>query len=319
MLKRLLKTLPLFKNVYQAKKLAEQLTVAQYQLTLAVNHIALLNHKFLADQRVADGHGVSGDVLPKASCQQLLTVSLTTYGKRLSTVHLTILSLLRQTLKPQRLILWLAEDEFTLEQLPECLLELQQFGLEIAFCPDIRSYKKLIPALKRYPDDIIITFDDDVIYPQDQIERLYQAHLAEPAAVICHRAHRISKKANGDIKPYIQWPFDISSAKSGFDIYPVGIGGVLYPPGSLNPEVMNEPAFMRLCPYADDMWFKVMALKNLTPAKVVDNPTPYRDYLQTPGSQAVSLWESNREKNDWQLQALLSAYPELIGQVQAFS
>ncbi len=55
-----------------------------------------------------------------------IIVSLTTYGKRINTVHLTIKTLLNQTYTFDKIILWLAEDEFTLDTIPQELKELQK-------------------------------------------------------------------------------------------------------------------------------------------------------------------------------------------------
>ena len=49
-------------------------------------------------------------------------------------------------------------------------------GLTIDWYHDIRSYKKLIPTLKRYPDDIIITADDDILYPCNMVSDLYDTY-----------------------------------------------------------------------------------------------------------------------------------------------
>lgn len=38
-------------------------------------------------------------------------VSLTSYGKRIATLHYTLYSLLNQTVKPQQIIVWLAHGE----------------------------------------------------------------------------------------------------------------------------------------------------------------------------------------------------------------
>ena len=46
-----------------------------------------------------------------------IIVSLTTFGKRINNVHLTIESIFRQTIRPEKIILWLAESEFTEETL----------------------------------------------------------------------------------------------------------------------------------------------------------------------------------------------------------
>ena len=85
-----------------------------------------------------------------------IIVSLTTFPGRINTVDKTISTLLTQTLKPDEVILWLAESQFPNKELPEQLTKLQQYGLTIKWCEDLRSYKKLIPALEEYPNDIII-------------------------------------------------------------------------------------------------------------------------------------------------------------------
>ena len=41
-----------------------------------------------------------------------IVVSLTTYGERTRLVHITIDTLLNQSVKPQKVILWLSENEF---------------------------------------------------------------------------------------------------------------------------------------------------------------------------------------------------------------
>lgn len=49
--------------------------------------------------------------------------------------------------------------------------------MEIAYCPDYRSYKKIIPTLRKYPEDVIITIDDDVLYGHETLEYLINAYL----------------------------------------------------------------------------------------------------------------------------------------------
>lgn len=90
-------------------------------------------------------------------------VSLTTYNKRIYDVYLAIESIMQQTVKPSKIILWLDENEFRPDNIPNSLILQQKRGLEIRFCANIKSYKKLIPTLKNYSNDIIITIDDDVI------------------------------------------------------------------------------------------------------------------------------------------------------------
>ena len=96
-----------------------------------------------------------------------LIVSFTTYNKRIHDVHLVVESIAQQTVKPHRLLLWLDEDEFTQDTIPLILHKQIERGLDIRFCPNYRSYKKLVPTLQCFPNANIITVDDDILYPHD--------------------------------------------------------------------------------------------------------------------------------------------------------
>ncbi len=306
-----MKKAPLVRLWVNYRAMTKKLKLSEKQLALAIETIEQQQNIALQGCLATEQGKV--DESTDLTCRVIneVVVSLTSYGARINTVHLTLLSLLNQSVKPSKLILWLAEDEFTLEQLPNKLLALRQYGLEIAFCPDIRSYKKLIPALTQYPQASHVTFDDDILYPYRQLEQLLVAHQQSPDCVICHRAHAITSDSHGKILPYLQWLYDSKETQASKKLMPVGIGGILYPVGSLNDEVLNQQAFMKHCPQADDLWFKAMAVKNNTLTKLVDMPMPYENYLHIPDSQINSLWQSNINKNDQQLAAILTAYPEI--------
>lgn len=151
--------------------------------------------------------------LNKSPRAEKVIVSLTSYDLRINEAKYAIYSLLNQSFPPDKLILWLDEDSFPRREkdLPRDLLELRDFGLTIDWCENLRSYKKLIPALEKYPDDIIVTADDDIFYRPDWLKILYDAHLKEPDCVVAHRAHRIRLDAQGNIYPYNLWHFEILS------------------------------------------------------------------------------------------------------------
>lgn len=303
MIKNWIKKIPFFSYWLANQRIRSQYEISQYQLELSLN--ALTNLKL--DQLIFFNRRA---IQQKPSAHRLI-VSLTSYGPRINSVHHVMTSLLYQTHRANRVILWLSENEFKIESLPKPLLKLQQYGLEIKFCPDIGAYKKLIPCLVQYPNDTILTFDDDVIYPHNQIERLYYTHLSHPKTVICHRAHQLTFTTHRQIRPYAKWIFDADVKEPRRELFPIGIGGVLYPPNCFDKEVFNQKAFMKLAPDADDLWFKIMALKKGTLAKIVDDPIPYRDYLQIPTTQQYTLWQRNKTRNDKQLNAILLAYPEI--------
>lgn len=96
-----------------------------------------------------------------------VVVSITSYPKRINTAYLSIESIFYQSLAPDRVILWLSKKEVCKNDIPKNLKKLKSRGLEIRMVEDnIKSYKKLFYAIKEFGDQLIITCDDDTIYPK---------------------------------------------------------------------------------------------------------------------------------------------------------
>ena len=198
-----------------------------------------------------------------------LIVSLTTFPARIDTVYKTITTLMQQTLKPDEIVLWLADSQFPDRKLPDNLTRLEQFGLSIKWCEDIRSFKKLIPSLIEYPDDIIVTVDDDNYYDPRLLEFLYNSYLQNPECIHARQAFRV--KYDDNFKLSIKsrsYVYDNSYLPS-FLNEPVGCGGVLYPPHCLDKNVLNKEQFTKIIPTNDDIWFWGHALKKGTKIKVI--------------------------------------------------
>lgn len=222
-------------------------------------------------------------------------ISLTTYGERFYHVHTTIESLMQQTVKANKIILWL-DYSFKEKNIPLSLQTQMERGLEIRYCKDLGSYKKLIPALKEFPESIIITVDDDVIYNIRTIEKLITAYNHNPQFIYCNRMHRI-KFDNHKILPYREWEKGIMDTKESLFNFPVGIGGVLYPPHCFNNEIFNEEFFLKKCPNGDDIWFKAMALLNNFQAKRAEVSFTQDDYMENDILSLRGLQKENVGKN----------------------
>lgn len=201
-----------------------------------------------------------------------IIVSLTSHPGRIENVHEVIKTLLIQNMKPDRIILWLSQDEFAGREkdLPGELLELINFGLIISWCDDLKSHKKYFYTMQEFPDDIIITVDDDAYYSPRLTEMLYKSFLKHPGAVSCSRANRIVIDKNGNAF-YNQWEKDYRECcdKEVIDLLPVGVGGVLYPPRCLPKETFDKEKIWNICPCQDDLWLKAMELKSNIPAVLV--------------------------------------------------
>lgn len=244
-----------------------------------------------------------------------IIVSLTSYKPRINDVKYTIYSLLNQNFPPDKLILWLDEDSFPLreENLPRDLLELKNFGLTIDWCENLRPYKKLIPALEKYPDDIIVTADDDLFYQPDWLEVLYNEHLKNPDYVIAHRAYRIRLNAQGNIYPYDNWYKEIVSAQLFYGNFFTSGAGALYKKNFFHNDILKREIFMKLTPFADDIWFWAMTVLNDTKIKIPSAAQRYLTYVDIDAqSGGETLWAVNRSKNDEQIRQVLEYYPALF-------
>lgn len=253
---------------------------------------------------------IQSEGIDKNSPKKLI-ISLTSYPKRFPKLHLVLYSLLTQTMKPNKVILVLSEKEIENEKdITSRILFLKRFGLEIKFIKDnYRSYNKLIPTLKDFPEDNIITIDDDIIYPEWFLEKMYLEHKEHPKDIICYRAHLI-KKYNNKLRPYSEWmDYDLKKYYQGMNLFPTGVGGILYPPGSLNKEVFNSKTFLEICSLADDVWFKSMSLLNKTNCRrVFKNKNPHFANLRA--TQETSLYKENvwLGKNDEQIKKVFKRY-----------
>jgi len=239
---------------------------------------------------------------PRHDRSQELIVSLTSYSRRFPTLHLTLRSLLTQSVRPDRVILWLAEADR--HMLPTAVEDLQRDGLEICCCDDLLSFKKIIPTLSIYPEADIVTADDDVYYWSDWLKELITAAERFPGNVVAHRLHKVVFNKQ-EIRPYRDWPKNIRDQTNDPHNFATGCLGVFYPAGCLHPEVLNRTAFMQLCPEADDVWLYWMARRN---NRFEMHSGTRHGLVNWSGSQETSLWNRNRHANDTQISAMIKTY-----------
>ena len=181
-------------------------------------------------------------------------VSLTSFGKRLDIVHLTILSLLRQSVRPDRIVLWLDVEEGAV---PDSLKKLEKYGLDIRYgCEDLKGHKKYFWALREFADLCVITVDDDVMYPADTVESLMAAHKRYPDAVVARRVNKMVV-ADGRLVPYADWEFEWHGCNEPRDdLLATGVGGVLYPPRCFGDRAFDLGPIAGTGLGNDDLWLK---------------------------------------------------------------
>lgn len=250
---------------------------------------------------------------------QKLIISLTSFPERLYDIHFCLYSLLNQTLKPDYVILWLAEEQFPNKELdiPEEVIKLKDNGLEIKWCDDLRAYKKLIPSLKMYPNDLIVTADDDLFYSEDWLKQLYEEHVKYPNEIISQRSRKITLIGDKSFTSYDDWKFVIDDELPSHYNFSTNGAGSLFPPNCLYKDIANEKLFRELSPHADDVWIWAMAVLNRTKVRVVPNNKPSLVYVNLARELNIlserTLYFSNVSGgNDSQIENVIKYYPKIL-------
>lgn len=241
-------------------------------------------------------------------------VSLTSYGKRVEdAAPYAIYSIFAQSVLPNRIVLWLDKDNWDDDNLPYLLKRLKKAGLEIYYCEDIRSYKKLIPSLKMFPDNPIVVMDDDFYYNVDFVKWMVECYEQSDKRTVFATWGCIPVKENGKYIPYTQWKdCKYGNAQTEYSLFG---GGSIYPPHIFDEDVTNEKLFMELCPSADDIWLwaqeKRLGIKTqLSERNGYGLHRPVNRIESYDLSQIGTLFYENciQGKNDKQLFAVLNHY-----------
>jgi hypothetical protein len=254
--------------------------------------------------------------------KEQVVVSLTSFPSAISFAVQAVKSILEGTVMPDRIILYLTASQFPDGKIPSELIELKKNKLfEVRFYEEnIRSYTKLIPALKDFPNDIIVTIDDDVWYDKDMLRVLLRLHDKFPDAILAHRAKKIKLNA-----PYRKWKkyrwyhFVFKRIHSSYRNLQTGVGGVLYPPHSLKKEMIDSELFKAIAPTTDDIWFWAAAVANGT--KIIPVPFGYNKPRGLKKPKGLSLkttnFKSGIDLNSESLKKILKKYPEILQKIES--
>jgi hypothetical protein len=233
-------------------------------------------------------------------------VSLTTYGRRLHTVYLTLESIAAGRVLPSRLILWLDEQK-ALNNLPSTLRRLEDRGLEIMPCENFGPHKKYYPYV-RSVDSVstpLVTADDDVLYSRWWLAGLVQGYLRLPEVINCYRAHVMSLSSQG-ISPYLSWK-ECRTNSPSHRHFATGVSGCIYPPRFLEVLKLRGTQFLECCPKADDVWLHASALRS--GFRVRQIYTEQLNFPVIPGTQSsgLSIVNCGLALNDEQIRATYAA------------
>ena len=248
--------------------------------------------------------------LNKERREEIVIASLTSYPARINYVHLAIKSLMVQTYKPDRIVLYLAKEQFPTMELPKELTELEKYGLEIIWMHDIYGHKKYFyPVKNQSENEVVITYDDDIIYSPRSIERLMNTHQKYPHCLVCERGQTINPQFLDNPG---RWDTisNLGVKKPTYSMNPSPGGGCLIPYGAFHKDAVNEEKIRALAYKNDDRWYMFMCAQNET--KMIKTRKYHRLFSLIVGSQIEQMATENvtQNHNATVMKKLIEEYPE---------
>ena len=211
-----------------------------------------------------------------------------------------------QSVQPDHILLWIYEPELAL--LPDEVKRLQNEVFQIKTVnKNLRSFTKLIPSFKLFPDAFIATADDDTHYPRGWLEALSDNIEINKKIAVGHQARIILVDKDEKLPPYNNWEVSKNHTAIAKNIFLLTGPGVLFPPNSLPTEAFNDEKFLSICATADDVWFYFMLRLNGYQSKKIEGDSKLYTWK---GSQKVGLYHVNvyENMNDVCIQNMINEY-----------
>ena len=230
-----------------------------------------------------------------------IIISLTSFPERMSSIHLCLNSLYNQSLKADTILLWLAKEQFPNKEhdLPNTLaMDAKAGRIELRWCDDIGSHKKYFYAMQEYPNDIIVTVDDDIVYAPDTLEKLYASYIKYPNAISAHRCSLMLFDDKEELLPCSRWilPYEALTDTPSHALMPIGSRGILYPPKLFDKTLFDIDQIKSNCTFEktvffNDTWIKIHALLLDIPVVLVGSSSKSQQ-IQEAQTKALKHTES---------------------------
>lgn len=289
------------KNAYKSGGLREIFRKSFFHYIYRINNYKT---KFFVNQKHFE-YGLNKNI----KRPEKIIVSLTSFPPRFQNLHLCIKSILLQKEKADKILVYLGNDS-SRDMFTKEMLELEKFGVEYRFDTkrNLKSHKKYFYAMQEFPNDVIVTADDDVYYPPTWLSSLIASYKKYPKAISARRVHLI-KRVDNELAPYNFWEDQCRKILiPSFSLIATGCSGILYPPHCLRASTFNEEAIKSLCFDADDIWLKCMAVLSNTPVVWAKNWEVDPQSIENNTANALSSLNVDFQKNDGYLKNVMAYY-----------
>ena len=167
-----------------------------------------------------------------------------------------------------------------------------------------------------YPDYYIVTADDDIFYPKDWLEKIWEVHEEYPDEVIASRIRRITFE-DEEINGYDDWILLNETCEASYLNFPTNGAGKLFLPNMFSDKIFDEELFLKLCPLGDDIWFWAMMLIHNYRIRPIEKPFNILKYVNIAREVGIigeyKLWDETKDRcNDIQINNVINKFPEIL-------
>ena len=214
------------------------------------------------------------------------------------------------------LVMVLSEDEVcyaeTRSEACELIGKMEKLGVEV-ICDrgNIRSHKKLIPTLEKYPNNPILVVDDDNTQCKGWLKTFVDDHDKHPDDIIYGQSlSRVELQGDGIVETRKPFAYE-QTGNVTVNMKPAsGAAGTLYPEHTFTDQrFFDRELFMRLSPTSDETWqwaFAKIAGKTFRQLSGCNIPF----MLSAPPNSA--LWHLNKDKYTDIHNAIAAEVPEYL-------
>lgn len=198
-----------------------------------------------------------------------IIISISSLRENFSILPIIIYSLLNQSLKPDKIILWLDEEYQDMANIPYEITQFAKNGLEFRFKKNLGDYTKTIYAMEEFYNSIIVTASDKIYYPANWLKNLYLSYISHPNDIHVHGA--FNAKIN---KSFKYWD-KVKKEAADFLFLPLSDMGILYPPKCFGKEAFRRELFLKKHIINDNLWFWVMSILAKRKTRLIKNPSKF--------------------------------------------
>jgi len=245
--------------------------------------------------------------------KEKIIVSFTTWPKRDKFVPIMLESIHNQSMKPDKVIMWLSDEEYPNNAIPSHLKECikNKYITDVFFTKNTFAHKRW-EAHRKYIDSYIITVDDDIIYEKDFIKDLYtvSSKNRDKVTVWTTRYNEYDGIIRIDSDVFDRVNMKRNQILSGLTCFPPN----LFPQESFNYCHLRDDYNIK----SDDAWVRAWVVKKkLDVIGVYDIKD--KKWKGIPGSRKYGNWEINKQINEKGVQKVVENFANALVLIDAVS